>query len=171
MDARCPVCGETIEVADTATGRIGHCAACKSLYEVASAGRLRAVGVQDDDGDSGKGSGSGPDVRYKCAKCKSVLKSPSALAGQSDQCPICGHSNVVPRRRKRKKAKHQEELVPLEADAQGDGNVFASEEAFDLEAGSGDGEAGRTSAAIDVHAEDPSEIPIAADEVSGQQSD
>jgi len=183
MDAKCPTCGQVIEVADTAAGGIGRCAACKSLYEVASAGRLRAVGVQGDDGSSGKGSGGDADVRYKCAKCKTVLESPSRLARQQDRCPICGHSNVVPSRRKPKKTKRREEVVFLDPDAQQegpdaatasgeqDGNTVASKAMLDLQAASADGEARRTSAAVGGDAQDASEIPTAAHEVAGDGSD
>lgn len=182
MDVRCPTCGQVITVADTATGKIGRCAACRSLYEVASAGRLRAVGVQDDDGGSGKDSGAGPDVRYKCAKCKTVLESPSRLAGQSDKCPICGHSNVVPAGRRRKKAKRQEELVFLEADAQQDDsdagtaseqdeNVFGSDPMLDLQAAVGDDKARHAPEAFGVDAQGASEIPMAVDEITGERAD
>jgi len=182
MDAKCPTCGQVIAVDDTATGRIGWCPACKGLYEVASAGRLRAVGTKGRDGAGGAASGAESDVRYKCAKCKTVLESSSALAGREDKCPICGHSNVVPAGRRRKKVKRQEELVFLEAGAQEDDssagtaseqdeNVFGSNPVPDLQVAVGDGKVGRAPEALGVDAQDASEVPMAADEAIGERTD
>jgi len=68
---------------------------------VASAGRLRSVKSQGE----GAGIGGDADVRYKCAKCKSVLESPAAMAGQQDRCPMCNHVNTVPAARLPKRVK------------------------------------------------------------------
>lgn len=35
-------------------------------------------------------------TRYKCLKCGSTLESPSSVAGQEDECPVCGQVCVVP---------------------------------------------------------------------------
>ena len=35
-------------------------------------------------------------IRYRCAKCRALLESPSSLAGQHEECPLCGTKNVVP---------------------------------------------------------------------------
>lgn len=35
-------------------------------------------------------------VRYGCPKCRVLLESPDSMAGQTDQCPICGHQFVLP---------------------------------------------------------------------------
>jgi rRNA maturation protein Nop10 len=37
---------------------------------------------------------------YSCPKCGTVLESPSSLAGQYDECPMCGSKTVVPGPRK-----------------------------------------------------------------------
>jgi len=35
-------------------------------------------------------------IAYKCPTCRSVLDNPSSMAGNEDQCPICGKTHTVP---------------------------------------------------------------------------
>ena len=35
-------------------------------------------------------------INYSCPNCQTLLASPSALAGQYDECPVCRSKNVVP---------------------------------------------------------------------------
>ena len=34
-------------------------------------------------------------IRYRCPQCGALLQSPDDMAGQTDQCPTCGHQCVV----------------------------------------------------------------------------
>jgi len=43
-------------------------------------------------------------IKYSCPKCRALLESPTSLAGQYDDCPVCRSKNVVPRRQKSKRA-------------------------------------------------------------------
>jgi len=40
-------------------------------------------------------------IRYKCVKCGGLLESPSSMAGQQDQCPLCGKTYTVPQKKTR----------------------------------------------------------------------
>jgi len=38
-------------------------------------------------------------IKYECPKCGTALESPSSMAGQEDQCPLCKHTCTVPERK------------------------------------------------------------------------
>lgn len=60
-------------------------------------------------------------VKYKCERCKSKLESDEHLAGLTDDCPLCGHLNKVPKTknqiREEKRKQKELELTQLAAEA------------------------------------------------------
>ncbi len=43
-------------------------------------------------------------IRYHCARCRSLLESDDALAGKTEQCPLCKQENVIPQPRIKSKS-------------------------------------------------------------------
>ena len=60
-------------------------------------------------------------LRYKCERCGEKLESDDSFAGLTDDCPVCGHKNAVPKTRKQlkeeKRRQKEVELAELERGA------------------------------------------------------
>lgn len=94
IEFRCGNCNVKIRTPDEFAGRKGKCPKCGAYI------------VTPGPGGNGGATAAAPKpppvtdknelIQYKCTKCKSVLESPTSMAGRDDVCPACGTPNKVP---------------------------------------------------------------------------